>query len=674
MFQFLPFHFLLAFVTGICAGFFLEVSPQPLLAATGVLFSLLWAMHHRSGRSFSPQYSFALLALIAFLLLGASRAAMRKPQFQADHFQHGYAEGMALQVRVLASSKAFKGVYRYEAEVIRAGGKSTRGRVLIRLDTSGIKRVPEFGDVLLCRAPVREISAKRNPGGFDFRAYAFKKGIYHMIWGSGDQFQVLERETKGPRALADALRQLLIRSLGEQGFGKDELAVIQALLLGQRHDLSESLLESYRMAGAVHILAVSGLHLGILVLIFRFLLHPLLFLPRGRALRIVCLVLLIWAYALLTGMSASVVRAAAMFTALSIGLYTNRPSSAMRAMVISFLLLLLANPLYLFDVGFQLSYTAVFGILWFGPLLYRLWRPKRKFLNYFWKLITVSCSAQLGILPLSLFYFHGFSPLFVLSSLAILPFLGFILGIGILVLILAAMRALPFWMVQVYDAMIHGMNALIQGFSALETLVVAGMYFSLTLVLLLYGLLLSLGFWWQDRTPKALRIVCVSVLCFQSVLLYDKVTAETSREFVVFHLSRDTMAVIRSGRRVQVYFARDSVRARPIVEGYAMQNPGTTLEWYGDTSLLRIHGKRILFLEDTAMASLDDFTPEILVLRNSPDINLDRYLQTHRPEVLVADGSNYASYVRLWQGSCKKARIRFHSTYEDGAYIFPEAP
>jgi len=644
------------------------------LIVTVAALLLLLVLHKRTNGSFSPAYPFTLLALIAFFLLGASRAAMRKPQFQSEHFQQSYQAGMDMRLRVLSGGKPSQGVYRYEAEVLRIGDRSSRGVVFLRIDTTGITRIPRYGDELLCIPVVREISSNRNPGGFDFKAYALTKGIERVIWLSRDEFQILESRPKGIRVLANELRRHVIRSLNEYAFGKEELAVIQALLLGQRNDLSESLLQSYRTAGAVHVLAVSGLHVGILLLFFRFLLHPLLLLPGGKPLRLFFLVLLIWAYALLAGMSASVIRAASMFSALSLGLYANRTSSASRALVVSFFVLLLADPLYLFDVGFQLSYAAVFGILWFGPLLESIWKPRRKWLAYPWKLIAVSCSAQFGILPLSFFYFHGFSPLFIFSSLAIVPFLGIILGTGVLVLTLATMHALPLWLVQGYGAIIYAMNALIKTFSAMELLVIEGVYFSLALAVLLYALLLALGSWLHNRTPKSLFNLCISVFCIQLAILHHKVATESGSEFVVCHLSRDSMIILRRGRHIQAYFGKGSARAKRVVQDFAAQYARAETEWPEDKQLFKLRGKTIYILDPAFLPSLKAVSPDILVLRNSPRVNLERYLRDQRPEAVVADGSNYVSYLRLWERSCKSENIRFHSTYRDGAFILSEAP
>ena len=153
--------------------------------------------------------------------------------------------------------------------------------------------------------------------------------------------------------------------------------------------------------------------------------------------------MLLWCFALIAGMSASVVRAVTMFSFVAVGLSFKRRKTILFSLISSAFLLLLVKPMFLFDVGFQLSYLAVFGIVWVQPKLANLFNCKYWFFRKVWSMCSVSIAAQMGVLPLSLYYFHQFPGLFFLSNVLIIPFLGAILMGGILVIILALSNMLP---------------------------------------------------------------------------------------------------------------------------------------------------------------------------------------------------------------------------------------
>ena len=200
------------------------------------------------------------------------------------------------------------------------------------------------------------------------------------------------------------LRTQVQEALKIYNFKKSELAVINALLLGQRQAVSKELITDYQRAGAIHILAVSGLHVGIILLILSFLLKPIERMKYGTFIKTLCIVILLWTFAFIAGLSASVVRAVTMFTFLAIGLFFKRKYVVEFSFISSLFFLLLINPMFLFEVGFQLSYLAVFGILWTQPKIYSIWKPTFKIIDFFWQLCTVSIAAQIGILPLHLLF------------------------------------------------------------------------------------------------------------------------------------------------------------------------------------------------------------------------------------------------------------------------------
>lgn len=211
----------------------------------------------------------------------------------------------------------------------------------------------------------------------------------------------------------------------------DSKALIMALVLGTKKELSDKRIQQYQRAGAMHLLAISGLHIGIVLLLLRFIVAPLKRIRYGTFLAAVLPIALLWCFALITGASSSVIRAVTMFSFLQIGLALKRNNIRIQGVWVSFVVLLFVQPRLLFDVGFQLSYAAVFGIVWMMPYWQRLFVKKHPLVRYVAVLIGLGSIAQLSVLPLSLYYFHQFPLLFWLSNLVLVPFLGIIIMFGI---------------------------------------------------------------------------------------------------------------------------------------------------------------------------------------------------------------------------------------------------
>ena len=220
-----------------------------------------------------------------------------------------------------------------------------------------------------------------------------------------------------------------------------------------------------------------------------------------------------------------------MFTAVAIGQFLNKRNAIEHSLIFSMFILLLCKPLFLFDVGFQLSYLAVYGIVWIQPVIYNRWKPKFRLLDKAWQLISVSIAAQFGVLPLSLFYFHQFPGLFLVSNLVIIPFLGFILIGGILILALAYLSILPDFLADFYGFIISLLNSFIAFIAKQEVFLLSSISFSGLKMIASY-LLIILGFqFFIKRNSKRLLVFLGSIFLFQVIMIYEKFTNEIQQEF-----------------------------------------------------------------------------------------------------------------------------------------------
>lgn len=327
----------------------------------------------------------------------------------------------------------------------------------------------QMGEELWVRSRISPPVSARNFDEFDYARYLIRKGISGTGFvASGHwQFSECRKEKEGIatvlyRLAASYRTQIenLYRRLGIEG---DELAVLSALTLGDKTDLSESVRESYSVAGVSHVLALSGLHVGLLYALAFFLLRPLLLGGQsGRVLRSLLLILLLWLFAFFTGLSPSVVRSAAMFSIWALADLCGRQSFSLNTLALTAWLMLLVRPVWLFDVGFQLSFAAVLSILLFQPFLYRLCPVRHRAGTYLWGLVSVSVAAQLGTAPLVLFYFSRFSTHFLLTNLLVVPLVTLILYAAVVLLLLTPMSGLQAVAAVGLERMLRMLNLLVR--------------------------------------------------------------------------------------------------------------------------------------------------------------------------------------------------------------------
>ena len=594
-----------------------------------------------------------------------------KPARNLMHYTHHYIPGSSVRISLKEELKHTGHYFRFKGEIIGVDKKKTEGDILIRFSKDQLSQPLRLGVCILTSTEPKEIGKALNPAAFDFREYSRKKGIYHQLSLSQEQFTTLPAEQMHVRTLALICRGRIIKSLGDKGFTSKEFSVIEALLLGKRQDLSKETMSSYQNAGAMHLLAISGLHIGILLMILQIVLGPFERLRHGKEIKWVLLIGFLWFFAFISGLSPSVIRAATMFTVLSFGIRIGRFSQLGNYLFIALFLSLVFKPLYVFDLGFQMSYLAVAAILGVSPFLKSLWNPDQKLLRYIWNLFVISISAQLGVLPLSLYHFHHFSALFFLSSIAIIPFLGIVLGMGYFMIILDFFNFLwPFY-VEVYAMMITMMNHAIEIFGSINTLIFKNVFFTEPLLCISYLFIGLLTFSIRNLNVKRSAAILVCCILIFAILLFEKRTTQSEAAFIVFHQYKQSLFLRRTGDKGILYSGSEanSSKELSLVKNYARDHFLLHLsESERMLNFYKLGNYSIMVIDHSSVKSDFGFKPDILILINSPQINLDRILGEIRPKVIIADGSDFSSYKSLWEKSCKQKDIIFHDTYRDGAF------
>ncbi len=572
-----------------------------------------------------------------------------------------------LKIREVLKPTAFS--ERYIAEIKSVDSSFATGKLILSKSLDDSLTTLSVDDEIYTVNKLTAIKSPLNPNQFNYKGYLAKLGIYHQVRLTPNHYDKTENPSRTIFGIAASARNHIIKKLKTANFGEEELAVIQALLLGQRTDISKETYDNYKDAGAVHILALSGLHIGILLLVLQFLLRPLEYLPHGKKISLFLTVLLLWGFAFLAGLSASLVRACTMFSFVAYALYLNRPSNTFNILALSmFFILLFINPNLLFQIGFQMSYAAVLAIVWIYPLLQRFWYPKSKPVRYIWQLLSVSVAAQLGVLPISLFYFHQFPGLFFISNLLIIPALGFILGTGILVILLALINQLPSTLAWFFNELISYMNKIVAWVAQQEDFIFMHISFDAIQLLLAYALITTLILLLKQLHFKRMAFFLASLLMFQCYTIYQIVAASQKNKIMVLHQTKNTIILERSGWDTTV-LTSDTTAAKNPVNDIKIGERIRNISYKTVANSYFINKKRFLILDSLGVYPSEK-KGQMVLLTHSPKINLERFIVRTNPSKIIADGSNYTSYIARWKATCIKRKIPFHYTGEKGFYSF----
>lgn len=671
--KYIPLQLIIFQIIGIIIGFYYSFTIKTVTIALLITLIILVVTYFIGHKKLIQQSYFTISTFIAFIVIGMASISFNKSIQNKDHYSTYLSDTndtSTLIIDEILKPNSYN--HRYFASVTAVNSVKVKGKILLNVQKDSTNNAFNVDDKIFITHGFDSINAPLNPYQFNYKHYLENQQIHHQISIKNKEYLLLKNNNQSIKGLAFLIRKQINNALIKFNFKGDELSIINALLLGQRQEISKEILQNYQNAGAVHILAVSGLHVGIILLMLTFLLSPLDKLKHGTISKLIIIIFLLWVFAFIAGLSASIVRAVTMFTAIAISLTVKQSISTYKALIISIFVLLLFNPFYLFNVGFQLSYLAVFFIVWTQPLLYKLWKPNLKLFDYCWQLLTVSVAAQVGVLPLSLYYFHQFPGLFFLTNLIIIPFLGVILGLGILIIVLALLNMLPGILAEFYGRIIYMLNFVVEWIAKKESFLFQNISFSEISVVLYFLMIVSFFKWVEVKKSSYLKLSMFAIIIFQLNLIVEKHSSSTTNEFLIFNKARESLLGIRKGQGVQLIHSLNKIdinKESALKSYFIGSNSHLTSSDNNIKNVYVFHDKNMLVIDSIGIYNLKNYSSNYILLRQSPNINLVRLIKKLNPELIIADASNYKSHIARWQKTCENYNIKFHYTVTDGAFI-----
>ena len=539
--------------------------------------------------------------------------------------------------------------------------------------------LPARGDVLIGRAQILPIAPAINPGGFDAAAYYGRQQIYFRCRFYSGQYQRIAQ--KNPSAVFTwmySLKQSSLRMLRKYIIGKNEQAIAEALLIGHKQQLDAELVNAYSEIGIVHIIAISGMHMALLFALLNIFVGKLMRLPMGNWIKLFIQLTAIWVFTWITGGSASVLRAACIFSALSLGEALGRKNQPFNSLAGSAVCLLLINPFFLQDAGFLLSYAAVLGILLLAKPLYRCVYTSNPLLSAIWQLNAVTIAAQLFTLPLILYYFHRFPLFFLCTNIIAIPLSALILYGEILILLLSTFPSIARIIGSCTEWSIRLMNQWTLSTHRLPGASLGGIYLSDAQALLLFaGILLFYAGWFFRKKiywfGGALILISITALyCFRSIQINHQ------QHWVIYQIKGKT-AIHLIGGKQQFLLSDTAQLTEPVLRSFE-----STAEWfwgaqqYGMPHSVSyqypiIRGKQgilaILRGKDTAALTRLPKQADFILITDNSSLKLAAILTKTRCSHFIFDGSNAMWKIREWKKEAERLHLRHYSTPEQGALI-----
>ena len=660
-------------VLGLLIGYYTKPSLNASLSILGlslIVFGLVFLAQKKWTKN---SYLFSISAVLCSVSIGILTLTIRTETNQKTHYTQNetfFENENILKITILEKIKTTQKNERYIAQINKINNSQTTGKVLVNIAKNSTQKNFETGTQIALKGQILKNKPPYNPDQFDYSRYLENQQIYAQLYLKPNGYVIAPYVRKNIGYYISRIRTTIIQNLEKTDFASKERNVALALILGQKQELSPEVMQDYQFAGAIHILSVSGLHIAYIMFFLNFLMKPISNNRRGLFIKLIITIGCLWLFALIAGMSASVVRSVVMYSFITMAYYLRRGKNTYYTILVSAYLILLFQPYFLFDIGFQLSYLALFFIVWLQPLLATLWKPKNKFHKIVWDILTVSIAAQIGTLPLSLYYFHQFPGLFFATNLIVAPFLIFIMIFGIVVMIFAGFGFTPALFTKPLEYAVYSMDYCINWIASFKSFVLQDIPFNFYLLISIYFCFIATIIWFKKPQFNKLAWVLISILTLQTSWIKTQYDMYKKEELIVFNQKTNSLIAIRKGQEVALY-GNDSIIKT------ASQN--TTLKSYLTANFSFIKKKtilknslyfnknKILIIDSTGVYTTKK-QPDIILLTQSPAINIDRLLNALHPKIVVADANNYKSMQANWEKSCKKRGISFHAINNKGFY------
>ncbi|MEO6304467.1 MAG: ComEC/Rec2 family competence protein [Bacteroidia bacterium] len=666
------FRILIPFVIGILLSIHFHLQPISFLYLL-ILIALAFAFRVKQQQTFLTKRLF-LVCLDIFFFLFAINLVSKTNLIEQNNYYGNYissidsATNLIVTVNDLPVEKERFIKCQVKVNEIRtdSGYQQAEGSIIayFKKPFSSAKLKP--GTTLIIKAKLLEIEPPKNPYEFDYKNYLYNKKIYHTTFIDQNAFEVLNVPIQLNTIWYHGLliKNYILQKLKNSALSNDAYGICAALLTGYDDEIDKQVIESFSHSGTLHVLSVSGLHTGLIYLVLSFLFDLIDKKKKYKIFKFLLITVLLWCFALITGFSAPVLRAVIMFNLLGFGKIFFRADQRIQVniLLVSAFILLCYDPFFITDVGFLLSYFAVFGLLYFQPKLAMNWQPQNKIVNWFWEGTTVSFAATISTLPLTLFYFKQFPLWFFVCNIIVVPASFVILLLAFLIVLKMGFAAV------VVNYLVSCLISFITFFNSAKFGFIDSIDFGFYDALFLSILIITGSLFFQYRSYRLITVSFVLLICWQLIALFVSYNSKTENLLVAYQVNKSNLLVVKNTKNATLN-TLDSSQFMYHVKPHVVSFNNSELK-VQDFNYIEKNDKHILLLNKK------DHWPDIslkeisfLILANnfkltSADLEAFSGLKT-----IIVDGSNNNYSAKKTEELCRKFDIELIKTKQQGAYI-----
>lgn len=666
------FRILIPFCIGILAGIGFEINTIPFFLFI-IFFITLTLIHFYSAGKSHYKFVFLFFADVFFVVVGMYSVQTNNIQnhkrFYGKAIQSDSVYTFLATIDELPELK--KSRLKCELKLIgllkNKKFEAVKGHVLtyIKYDSTLLNLKP--GQAFLISAKFQTPLAPKNPEEFNYKVYLKHKQIYHLVYTDTRHFRLIDsiQSYIHPFWKFGLLcKSYILSSLKNSALTPQAFSICAALLTGYDEEIEQPVMDAFSHSGTLHVLSVSGLHTGLIYLMLSYLLDFFDKKRKRKNLRFVLTTTVLWLFALITGFSAPVLRAVIMFNLLGAGriYFRNQLKNQINILCVSAFILLFYNPFFILNVGFQLSYCALFGILFFQPKFQTLLQTDNKLINSVWISISASFAATLATLPLTLLYFKQLPLWFFVCNIVVVP-ATFVLLIGALLMLLRfkIIALILNLLVKVLISFIMMFNA--KGFSYLD-----GIHFTLIDSIFLTCFLIVLTHAIQLRAFRSLSLALALLLVWQIISIMQCYQIKSKSCLTVYQLSNNSCILVKNKNVVTYHMQKDNgfnYSVKPLLTSF-------NYPFILKQNFNCIKSDKELFIilsKSNQIPIINIDTPVTIILTNNFQLSEEKLKRYQTLKTIISDGSNNSFTRYKTEKLSRKFGINFYDTKQSGAWL-----
>jgi len=629
------------------------------------------SVHYKFRWYFGAGIFMLIFQLAFFILTEKEKNSQFFPMSQKGIFEVEIIESPVIKESSVLCKIKVKSYFSSDSKQLPAKGKA-----LVYIARDSLSVLLRSGDVLLIQSVFKKPDGMVNPNGFDYATYLSRQGISATTFISKDSW--VKTGTDNSFSIfrtAENLQHKLLDIYRRFGIKGDEYAVLAALTLGSKDALHPELRQNYTTSGGMHILAVSGLHVGVIYLVLNFLIQ---FFDRKQKYKLsksIVIVILLWLYALITGLPPSVIRSTLMFSLVALGSGLERKPQIFNTISMAAFIMLIINPDFLYDVGFELSFAAVITIVYYQPKIAKWFAFKNKALRWAWDLTAVSLAAQVGTAALSIYYFHQFPNYFLITNFIAIPFATFIIYTAVALYICSPIPYVSTFIAFILNKMLLILNFSIGSIHHLPLSLTKTSVDSLQLAIV-FSTIIMLSFYLHNKRYKPLMTGLCLIFVFCCINVYRGYKTMNTNKVIVFSDNRNTHVNFQNNKKNYV-FTTDSISLHKVIDNYIVQNKLNYPEKLTDSRFYRdgfavFHNKRFMILTDNLLKGKTTnrkLSVDYLIIGNRIKPAISGILDYISPSEIIVDKSISEWYTNKIRNVCRQKNIAFYSVAESGAFV-----